>query len=124
MILKFFRRGQRDEKLEQSLQKTRRGVFKQVIELFQRSEIDEDFYDDLEALLIGADIGADTTDQLIAELRAQTRERGIRTPAEAQEILRTDMINLLKKAVRYRRVKILQRGVPYVILVVGVNGVG
>ena len=124
MILKFFRRGQRDEKLEQSLQKTRRGVFKQVIELFQRTEIDDDFYDDLEALLIGADIGADTTDQLIGELRAQIRERGIRTPAEAQEILRTDMINLLKKAVRYRRVKILQRGVPYVILVVGVNGVG
>ncbi len=124
MILKFFRRGQRDEKLEQSLQKTRRGVFKQVIELFQRREIDEDFFDDLEALLIGADIGADTTDQLLAELRAQIRERGLRTPAEAQEILRTDMINLLKKAVRHRRVKILQRGVPYVILVVGVNGVG
>ena len=124
MILNFFRRGQRDEKLEQSLQKTRRGVFKQVIELFQRREIDAAFFDDLEALLIGADIGVDTTDQLLAELRAQIRERGLRTPAEAQEILRTDMINLLKKAVRYRRVKILQRGVPYVILVVGVNGVG
>ena len=124
MILNFFRRGQRDEKLEQSLQKTRRGVFKQVIELFQRREIDAAFFDDLEALLIGADIGVDTTDQLLAELRAQIRERGLRTPAEAQEILRTDMITLLKKAVRYRRVKILQRGVPYVILVVGVNGVG
>jgi len=106
------------------LQKTRRGVFKQVIEIFQRSEIDEEFYDDLEAVLIGADIGADTTDQLMDELRAQIRERGIRAPAEAQEILRADMILLLQEAVRYRRVKILQRGVPYVILVVGVNGVG
>jgi hypothetical protein len=48
VIFNFFRRGKRDEKLEQSLQKTRRGVFKQVIELFQRSEIDEDFFDDLE----------------------------------------------------------------------------
>jgi fused signal recognition particle receptor len=124
VIFKLFRRGQRDQKLEQSLQKTRRGVFKQVIEIFQRSEIDEEFYDDLEAVLIGADIGADTTDQLMDELRAQIRERGIRAPAEAQEILRADMIRLLKKAVRYRRVKILQRGVPYVILVVGVNGVG
>ncbi len=124
MIFKLFRRGQRDQKLEQSLQKTRRGVFKQVIEIFQRSEIDEEFYDDLEAVLIGADIGADTTDQLMDELRAQIRERGIRAPAEAQEILRADMILLLQEAVRYRRVKILQRGVPYVILVVGVNGVG
>ncbi len=124
MIFKLFRRGQRDQKLEQSLQKTRRGVFKQVIEIFQRSEIDEEFYDDLEAVLIGADIGADTTDRLMDELRAQIRERGIRAPAEAQEILRADMILLLQEAVRYRRVKILQRGVPYVILVVGVNGVG
>jgi len=124
VIFKLFRRGQRDQKLEQSLQKTRRGVFKQVIEIFQRSEIDEEFYDDLEAVLIGADIGADTTDQLMDELRAQIRERGIRAPAEAQEILRADMILLLQEAVRYRRVKILQRGVPYVILVVGVNGVG
>src|SRR4051794_10596970 len=124
VIFDFFRRGKRDEKLEQSLQKTRRGVFKQMIELFQRSEIDDDFFDDLEALLIGADIGAETTDLLMDELRAKIRERGIRQPAEAQEILRADMIDLLKKAVRYRRVKILQRGVPYVILVVGVNGVG
>lgn len=124
MIFKLFRRGQRDQKLEQSLQKTRRGVFKQVIEIFQRTEIDDDFFDDLEAVLIGADIGADTTDQLMDELRAKIRERGIRAPAEAQEILRADMIQLLKKAVRYRRVKIMQRGVPYVILVVGVNGVG
>ena len=124
MIFKLFRRGQRDQKLEQGLQKTRRGVFKQVIEIFQRSEIDDDFFDDLEAVLIGSDIGADTTDQLMDELRAKIRERGIRAPAEAQEILRADMIQLLKKAVRYRRVKIMQRGVPYVILVVGVNGVG
>ncbi len=124
MIFKLFRRGQRDQKLEQGLQKTRRGVFKQVIEIFQRSEIDDDFFDDLEAVLIGSDIGADTTDQLMDELRATIRERGIRAPSEAQEILRADMIQLLKKAVRYRRVKIMQRGVPYVILVVGVNGVG
>jgi len=124
VIFKLFRRGQRDQKLEQGLQKTRRGVFKQVIEIFQRSEIDDDFFDDLEAVLIGSDIGADTTDQLMDELRATIRERGIRAPSEAQEILRADMIQLLKKAVRYRRVKIMQRGVPYVILVVGVNGVG
>ena len=124
VLSRFFRRGQRDQKLEQSLQKTRRGVFRQVIEIFQRSEIDEDFYDDLEAVLIGADIGVDTTEQLMDELRARVREQGLRQPAEAQEVLRSEMIALLKKAVRYRRVKIFQKGVPFVIMVVGVNGVG
>jgi fused signal recognition particle receptor len=124
VLSRFFRRGQRDQKLEQSLQKTRRGVFRQVIEIFQRGEIDEDFYDDLEAVLIGADIGVDTTEQLMDELRARVREQGLRQPAEAQEVLRSEMIALLKKAVRYRRVKIFQKGVPFVIMVVGVNGVG
>src|SRR5438270_236989 len=65
VLSKFFRRGQRDEKLEQGLEKTRRGVFRQVIEIFQRGEIDEDFYDDLEAVLIGADIGVETTELLM-----------------------------------------------------------
>jgi fused signal recognition particle receptor len=124
VLSRFFRRGQRDQKLEQSLQKTRRGVFRQVIEIFQRGEIDDDFYDDLEAVLIGADIGAETTDLLMDELRAQIRDRGLRRPSEAQEILRQEMIALLRRATRYRKVKIFQKGVPFVIMVVGVNGVG
>jgi fused signal recognition particle receptor len=124
VLSRFFRRGQRDEKLEQGLEKTRRGVFRQVIEIFQRGEIDEDFYDDLEAVLIGADIGVETTELLMDELRAKIRAQGLRQPAEAQEILRQEMIDLLKKATRYRRVKIFQKGVPFVIMVVGVNGVG
>ena len=124
VLSRFFRRGQRDQKLEQSLQKTRRTVFRQVIEIFSRGEIDDDFYDDLEAVLIGADIGADTTDLLMDELRAKVRQQGLRRPAEAQEILRSDMIALLKKSTRYRKPKIFQKGVPFVIMVVGVNGVG
>ncbi|HEX5506482.1 MAG TPA: signal recognition particle-docking protein FtsY [Thermomicrobiales bacterium] len=124
VLRKLFRIGPRDEKLEQGLEKTRRGVFRQVIEIFQRGEIDDDFYDDLEAVLIGADIGVETTERLMDELRAQIRARGLRTPAEAQEILRAEMITLLKEATRHRKVKIFQRGVPFVIMVVGVNGVG
>ena len=96
VLKKLFRIGPRDEKLEQGLEKTRRGVFRQVIEIFQRGEIDEDFYDDLEAVLIGADIGVETTELLMDELREQIRARGLRTPAEAQEILRAEMIKLLK----------------------------
>jgi fused signal recognition particle receptor len=124
VLKKLFRIGPRDEKLEQGLEKTRRGVFRQVIEIFQRGEIDDDFYDDLEAVLIGADIGVETTELLMDELREQIRARGLRTPAEAQEILRAEMIKLLKEATRHRKVKIFQRGVPFVIMVVGVNGVG
>lgn len=124
MLQRIFRRAPRDPKVEAGLRKTREGVFRQVIEIFQRGEIDAEFYDDLEAVLIGADIGVETTEQLLADLRSRIRTEGLRQPAEAREILRQGMIDLLRKAIRYRRVKIFQKGVPFVIMVVGVNGVG
>lgn len=124
MLQRIFRRGSRDPKVEAGLRNTREGVFKQVIEIFRRTEIDADFYDDLEAVLIGADIGVETTEQLLTELRARIRAEGLRQPPDAREILRQGMIDLLRKAIRYRHVKIFQKGVPFVIMVVGVNGVG
>ena len=53
----FRRRTEPDVRLEQGLEKTRRGVFSEISRLFERSAIDEDLYDDLEMLLIQADVG-------------------------------------------------------------------
>ncbi|MCC6315529.1 MAG: signal recognition particle-docking protein FtsY [Thermomicrobiales bacterium] len=125
VILKFFRRkAQPDVQLEQGLEKTRRGVFSEITRLFDRAAIDEALYEDLEMLLIQADVGWDVSQQLVAELRARVQRDRIQDPAAAREILREEMISLLEAAQRNRTVKILQRGVPFVIMVVGVNGVG
>ncbi len=126
MVLRrmFRRRTQPDPQLEQGLEKTRRGVFDEVTRLFDRSAIDEDLYEDLEMLLIQADVGWDVSQQLVAELRHRVDSERITNPADAREILRLEMIKLLELATRNRKVKILQRGVPFVILVVGVNGTG
>ncbi len=75
-------------------------------------------------LLIQADVGWDVSQKLVGDLKARVRQDGIIDPLLAREILREEMISLLESASRNRRVKILQRGVPFVIMVVGVNGVG
>lgn len=126
MVLRklFRRRAEPDIELEKGLEKTRRGVFSEITKLFDRSEIDEELYDDLEMLLIQADVGWDVSQELVKELRDRVAADHIVNPADAREILRLEMITLLELATRNRKVKILQRGVPYVILVVGVNGTG
>jgi fused signal recognition particle receptor len=125
VILKFFRRkSEPDAQLEQGLEKTRRGVFLEITRLFERGALDDDLYEELEMLLIQADVGWDVSQKLVGDLQARVHQDGISDPLLAREILREEMISLLESASRNRRVKILQRGVPFVIMVVGVNGVG
>lgn len=120
----FRRRSQPEPKIEAGLKKTRRGIFKDIANLFERSEITEDLFDDLEALLIQADLGVETTLELLDNLRARIDRERIKQPSDAREALRAEMIALLENATRNRKVKIYQRGVPFVTLVVGVNGTG
>jgi len=120
----FRRTSEPDVQLEQGLEKTRRGVFSEITRLFDRNALDDDLYEDLEMLLIQADVGWDVSQKLVAELRATVDRERIKDPADAREVLRQEMIDLLELATRNRTVKILQRGVPFVVMVVGVNGVG
>ncbi|MFN8675174.1 MAG: signal recognition particle-docking protein FtsY [Thermomicrobiales bacterium] len=125
MILRFFRRkSQPDVQLEQGLEKTRRGVFSEITRLFERGALDDDLYEELEMLLIQADVGWDVSQKLVRDLQERVRHGNVTDPLLAREILREEMISLLEGASRNRKVKILQRGVPFVIMVVGVNGVG
>jgi fused signal recognition particle receptor len=125
LILKFFRRKtQPDVQMEQGLEKSRRGVFSEITRLFERGALDDDLYEELEMLLIQADVGWDVSQKLVNDLKTRVRQDNIGDPLMAREILREEMISLLEGASRNRRVKILQRGVPFVIMVVGVNGVG
>jgi fused signal recognition particle receptor len=126
VILKFFRRkAEPDLQLEQALEKTRkRGVFSEITRLFDRNVLDDDLYEELEMLLLQADVGVEISEQLVAELRARVNRDRLDNPSDAREVLREEMIQLLELAQRHRKVKILQRGVPFVVMVVGVNGVG
>lgn len=120
----FRRRSEPDPQLEQGLKKTRRGIFADITALFDRSAIDEELFEDLESLLIQADLGVETTLELVEALREDIRRERITDPQQAKLYLRDQMVKLLEHATRNRKLKIYQRGVPFVTLVVGVNGTG
>ena len=119
----FSRKAEPDVQLEQGLEKTRRGVFSEITRLFDRSVIDEELYDDLEMLLIQADVGWDVTQKLVQELRDRVARDRVPERARARESRRAEMIRLLELAARNRKLKILQRDVPLVVMLGGVNGV-
>lgn len=113
-----------DEKLRQfdeSLRRTRRTFFTQVAELFQRETIDDELWDDLEALLIQADVGVETTEELIDRLKTRARKERITEPPALYEVLKEELKNLLKEA---GTVDLLPEQGLGVVMVIGVNGVG
>ncbi len=118
----FKRASQEDQqKIERSLERTRRGVFGQLASLFQSNELDEEFWDDLEALLIQSDVGVATTEHLLNRFRQRVKEAGIKRADEAYALFKEEMINLLGDA---PPAALDQPRLLTVVLVVGVNGSG
>ncbi|WP_282941764.1 signal recognition particle-docking protein FtsY [Paenibacillus sp. RC67] len=110
-------------KFKEGLSKTRDVLVERVEDLFsRRKKIDEDFYEELEEILIGADVGVNTVMKLVEDLRAEVRKRKIEEPSELQPIL-TEMIIQLLKGEENASLKMADSGLT-VILFVGVNGVG
>ncbi|MBI2941165.1 MAG: signal recognition particle-docking protein FtsY [Chloroflexi bacterium] len=114
-------------KLDKVVRRTRTAFFGRVADLFDRQELDEALWDELEELLIQADVGVSTTEYLIDRMRSRVRAERIVEPARAREVLFEELIALLDfhESARgeARRLK-LQPGRLNVILVVGVNGSG
>jgi len=108
------------DKIFTGLTKTRNNL-EELEEIFQNFHPgDDDFYDELEELLIMSDVGAATTAKIIRQHRALVDYRGIRKPAVAKDTL----IEVLKKFLNAGDTDLKLNTVPSVILVVGVNGVG
>ncbi|MDQ3780459.1 MAG: signal recognition particle receptor subunit alpha, partial [Chloroflexota bacterium] len=80
----FRRRSEPDLQLEQGLAKTRRAVFTEITSLFDRTTLDQELYDDLEMLLIQADVGWDVSQRLVHELRSRVASERIEQPALAR----------------------------------------
>src|SRR5688572_27610552 len=99
MFQRFFRRGPRvsedeQEKIEQGVRKTRASFFGRIAVLLGRTQITDDLWDELEELLIGADVGAETTDELLERLRARYRAGEFRSADELSQGLQDELIAL------------------------------
>ena len=110
-------------KLKSGLKKTHESVVGKISNVFTgRKKIDEDMLEELEEILIEADIGVDATMTLLDDLRERSRELGEIDMQALQDILRDEIKSLLADG-QVQEEKFEVEG-PYIIMVVGVNGSG
>ena len=109
------------DKIKAGLAKTREALSNTLGSVFSGfSQIDDDFYDELEESLILADLGVDTATKAVELLRKQIREQHLKTTEEAKEALKSILVSMLDVG----DTELNLSTDPSVILVIGVNGVG
>ena len=109
------------DKIKQGLSKTREALSRTLDSVFSgHTELDDDFYDELEETLVLADLGMDTTMKVVDQLRHRIRAQGLRTVEEAKKCLQDLLVEMLCVG----DVDLELSTKPSVILVIGVNGVG
>lgn len=107
-------------KLKEGLTKTRQGFVAKIENLVSGKKIDEELYEELEELLIQADVGVSTAMELVDDLRAKVKERKIEDSLELKNVLKELIADIMGSEEHRLNIS----GSPAVIVVVGVNGVG
>lgn len=107
------------EKWKNGLAKTSKTAFGQLAQLFGATQITRETWEDLEALLIQADLGIDTTAEILESLRLVVRDQGLIYAEELSDALRAELRSRLDPAPDLQ-----WKDKPSVIMVVGVNGSG
>lgn len=105
------------KKIIEGLRKTKQQIGFKLNELFKRGIFDEDFYEELEYILLGSDVGEETTVEIIDELREKMRQDRVSDPKKANEYLKQVLCDILGD-------EKFTFDTPCVIMVAGVNGVG
>ncbi len=111
------------ERMKQAVTRTRENLSERIEEAVSlNQEIDSSTLDDLEATLIGADLGTTTTHEVLGKLREKANNRQIKDAGELKKLLKAELLSILKRA----NVPAIEppEGMPEVVLVVGVNGTG
>ncbi|MDF7651676.1 signal recognition particle-docking protein FtsY [Erwiniaceae bacterium L1_54_3] len=108
-------------RLKRSLVKTRENLGSGFISLFRGKKIDDDLFEELEEQLLIADVGVETTRRIIANLTQQANRKQLRDAEALYGLLKAEMAGILEKVDAPLNV---EGKTPFVILMVGVNGVG
>jgi len=105
-------------KLKNALKKTKEGLSSALSKLFSKNRIGDEFYDELEEILIGADISVTTAEEVVEEIRAEARHEKLKDTQFVTDLLKDVLEEKLTEA------EIPEIKYPAVIMLVGVNGVG
>ena len=113
-------------KLDRSVEKSREGIFARIASVFEQNRpIDDDLWDELEELLLEADVGVQTTDQLLEILRNEVELGAASSSKDLDRLLREELTQSLEAVAPATPEEMLApAGELGVLLVVGVNGVG
>src|SRR5215469_11810655 len=111
------------DRMKEAVTRTRENLTERIEEVVAfGKEIDRSTLDDLEATLIGADLGTTTTREVLEKLRDRADRRQIRDVGELKRLLKDELLSILNTGYVIPANKV--DGTPEVILVVGVNGTG
>ncbi|MDE3096003.1 MAG: signal recognition particle-docking protein FtsY [Chloroflexota bacterium] len=128
MLRIFKRTRETGEKTEQALERTRKGWFSGISGLFDRGKIDDELWDELEELLIGADSGVSTTQKILGAVQQRVERERIKDPEQVRQCLKEQLVAVLRGGAAKGRIWGEEDSPPpdrpSVILVVGVNGTG
>jgi fused signal recognition particle receptor len=126
----FFKRGTQEEKetLNKGLEKTKQSFLSKIARaVLGKSSVDDEVLDNLEEVLITSDVGVETTLKIIERIQARVSRDKVMGTEELQRLLREEIASLLEENNSTNQDKFAipeLNGQPYVIMVVGVNGVG
>ena len=127
-LFDFFKKKETDEgQLKEGLTKSKESVFDKIARAVAgKSKVDDDVLDDLEDVLISSDVGVETTLKIIKRIEERVARDKYVTTSELTQILRSEIATLLTEngIVDGDKFSIPENSKPYVIMVVGVNGVG
>ncbi|MGO4965101.1 signal recognition particle-docking protein FtsY [Bacillus paralicheniformis] len=112
-------------KFKEGLAKTRNTFQERVNELVSRyRKVDEDFFEELEEVLISADVGVSTVMELIDVLKSEVKRRNIQDPKEVQSVISEKLVEIYEGGEQEAAELRVEDGRLNIILFVGVNGVG
>ncbi len=124
----FKRTKETDEKTEHALQRTRKGWFSGISNVLARDKIDEQVWEELEELLIGADTGVSTTQKVLGAVQLRVEKERITDGEQVKAILKEELVATLRTGGEKGRIwgdeDAPPQTRPAVILIVGVNGTG
>ncbi len=125
-VLGFFSKENK-ESLNKGLEKTKESLLKKISRAVAgKSRVDDEVLDNLEEVLISSDVGVETTLRIIERIQKRASNEKFLNTAELNQLLKSEIVNLLaeNKSVESELIPDIKDGNPYVIMVVGVNGVG
>lgn len=127
-LFDFFSRSKK-ENLDQGLEKTKQSFFSKIARaIVGKSKVDDEVLDNLEEILISSDVGVETTLKIIERIQARVSRDKVLGTDELNHVLRSEIISLLEENNSNQNGNLEYNkpadGNPYVIMVVGVNGVG